>query len=87
MDAVGCVGGSSPAFGSLMFIRGAGRQRLTMQPSRRKTAYAIAAQTVMGSARISTGAEGKTSGALKDEVCVRQAAPPLQVMSALEHGL
>ena len=75
MDAVGCVSGSSPAF-VYMFI----------EALPRKTAYAMAAQTVMGSARMVLET-GKHPGQLKDEVCSPGGTTIAGVSALEEHGL
>lgn len=66
MDAVGCVSGSSPAF-VYLFIEALADSGVKYGLPR-KTAYAMAAQTVMGSARMVLET-GKHPGQLKDEVC------------------
>lgn len=66
MDAVGCVSGSSPAF-VYMFIEALADSGVKYGLPR-KTACAMAAQTVMGSAKMVLET-GKHPGQLKDEVC------------------
>lgn len=66
MDAVGCVSGSSPAF-LYMFIEALADGGVKYGLPR-KTAYAMAAQTVLGSAKMVLET-GKHPGQLKDEVC------------------
>lgn len=66
MDAVGCVSGCSPAF-VYMFIEALADSGVKYGLPR-KTACQMAAQTVMGSARMVLET-GKHPGQLKDEVC------------------
>ena len=66
MDAVGCVSGCSPAF-VYMFIEALADSGVKYGLPRR-TAYEMAAQTVMGSAKMVLET-GKHPGQLKDEVC------------------
>lgn len=66
MDAVGCVSGSSPAF-VYMFIEALADSGVKYGLPR-QTAYTMAAQTVMGSAKMVLET-GKHPGRLKDEVC------------------
>lgn len=66
MDAVGLVSGSSPAF-VYMFIEALADGGVKYGLPR-KTAYAMAAQTVLGSARMVLESD-KHPGQLKDEVC------------------
>ena len=78
MDAVGCVSGSSPAF-VYMFIEALADSGVKYGLPR-KTAYAMAAQTVMGSARmvLETG---------KHEVCSPGGTTIAGVSALEEHGL
>ena len=66
MDAVGCVSGCSPAF-VYMFIEALADSGVKYGLPR-KTAYEMAAQTVLGSAKMVLET-GKHPGQLKDEVC------------------
>lgn len=66
MDAVGCVGGCSPAF-VYMFIEALADGGVKYGLPR-KTALEMAAQTVLGSAMMVLET-GKHPGQLKDEVC------------------
>ena len=66
MEAVGCVSGCSPAF-VYMFIEALADSGVKYGLPR-KTAYEMAAQTVLGSAKMVLET-GKHPGQLKDEVC------------------
>ena len=66
MDAVGCVSGCSPAF-VYMFIEALADSGVKYGLPR-KTAYEMAAQTVLGSAKMVLET-GKHPGELKDMVC------------------
>lgn len=66
MDAVGCVSGCSPAY-VYMFIEALADSGVKYGLPR-QTAYTMAAQTVLGSARMILET-GKHPGQLKDEVC------------------
>ena len=83
MDAVGCVSGSSPAF-VYMFIEALADSGVKYGLPR-KTAYAMAAQTVMGSARMVLET-GKHPGQLKDEVCSPGGTTIAGVSALEEHG-
>lgn len=80
MDAVGCVSGSSPAF-VYMFIEALADSGVKYGLPR-KTAYAMAAQTVMGSGKMILET-GKHPGQLKDEVC-SPGGTTIEGVSALE---
>ena len=66
MDAVGCVSGCSPAY-VYMFIEALADSGVKYGLPR-NTAYAMAAQTVLGSAKMVLET-GKHPGQLKDDVC------------------
>ena len=83
MDAVGCVSGSSPAF-VYMFIEALADGGVKYGLPR-KTAYAMAAQTVLGSAKMILET-GKHPGQLKDEVCSPGGTTIAGVSALEEHG-
>ena len=84
MDAVGCVSGSSPAF-VYMFIEALADSGVKYGLPR-KTAYAMAAQTVLGSAKMILET-GKHPGQLKDEVCSPGGTTIAGVSALEEYGL
>ena len=84
MDAVGVVSGSSPAF-VYMFIEALADSGVKYGLPR-KTAYAMAAQTVLGSAKMILET-GKHPGQLKDEVCSPGGTTIAGVSALEEYGL
>ena len=84
MDAVGCVSGSSPAF-VYMFIEALADSGVKYGLPR-KRAYAMAAQTVLGSAKMILET-GKHPGQLKDEVCSPGGTTIAGVSALEEYGL
>lgn len=83
MDAVGCVSGSSPAYVYMLIEALADSGVKYGLP--RKTACAMAAQTVLGSAKMVLET-GKHPGQLKDDVC-SPGGTTIEGVSALEeHG-
>lgn len=83
MDAVGCVSGSSPAF-VYMFIEALADSGVKYGLPR-KTAYTLAAQSVLGSARMVLETN-KHPGQLKDEVCSPGGTTIAGVSALEEHG-
>ena len=83
MDAVGCVSGSSPAF-VYMFIEALADSGVKYGLPR-GIAYTMAAQTVMGSAKMVMDT-GKHPGQLKDEVCSPGGTTIAGVSALEEHG-
>ena len=84
MNAVVCISSSAPAY-IYMFIEALADSGVKYGLPR-KTAYAMAAQTVMGSARMVLET-GKHPGQLKDEVCSPGGTTIAGVSALEEHGL
>ena len=84
MSAVVCASGSSPAY-VYMFIEALADGGVKYGLPR-KTAYAMAAQTVLGSAKMILET-GKHPGQLKDEVCSPGGTTIAGVSALEEHGL
>ncbi len=83
MDAVCCVSGSSPAY-VYMFIEALADSGVKYGLPRR-AAYTMAAQTVLGSAKMILET-GKHPGQLKDEVCSPGGTTIAGVSALEEHG-
>lgn len=83
MDAVGCVSGSSPAY-VYMFIEALADSGVKYGLSR-KTACTMAAQAVLGSAKMVLETQ-KHPGQLKDDVCSPGGTTIAGVSALEEHG-